>query len=105
MPGCPSGILRRKFDKLEYYITKEGREIDFYATDMTKRTSRLVQVSWDMSSEDTRKREFAAMRTAMEETGLTDCVIVTWDEEETTSDGIRITPVWKWALEEDVLSR
>ncbi|MBO4528313.1 MAG: ATP-binding protein, partial [Victivallales bacterium] len=75
------------------------------ATDMTKRTSRLIQVSWDMSSEDTRKRELAAMRTAMEETCLTDCIIVTWDEEETTDDGIRIAPVWKWALEEDVFAK
>ena len=98
-------ILRRKFDKLEYYLTKDGREIDFYATDMTKRASRLIQVSWDMSSEDTRKRELAAMRTAMEETGLTDCVIVTWDEDERTDDGIRIAPVWKWALEEDVFAK
>ena len=97
-------ILRRKFSIIEYYLTKDSKEIDFYVTDMTERTNRLVQVSWDMSSGETRKRELSAMRTAMAETSITDCVIVTWDEEETIEDGIRIAPVWKWALEEDALS-
>ncbi len=95
-------ILRRKFSRIEYYLTKNGKEIDFFITDMTERTSRLVQVSWEMSSADTRKRELSAMRAAMEETGITDCVIATWDEDEITDDCIRIVPVWKWALEEEI---
>ena len=98
-------ILRRKFNRIDYYLTKDGREIDFFVTDMTERRSRLVQVSWEMPSEAARKRELSAMRAAMKETGITNCVIVTWDEDEITDDGIRIAPIWKWALEKDVSSK
>ena len=71
-------ILRRKFSRIDYYLTKDGREIDFFVTDMTERRSRLVQISWEMLSVETQKRELSAMRATMEETGITNCVIVTW---------------------------
>ena len=34
---------------------------------------------------------------ARDKTGIRDCTIVTWDDED-ESDGIRIVPVWKWLL-------
>jgi len=33
-------------------------------------------------------------------TGIDDCTVVTWDDERTTEDGIRIVPAWKWLLAE-----
>ena len=95
--------LRRGFNKIEYFNTKCGSEIDFYVTDRLTKRCRLLQVSWEISDEKTFQREISAMRTARQETGITDCVIVTWDNEMETDDGIRIVPVWKWTLEEETM--
>ena len=53
-----------------------------------------------MSAEATFARELSALRDAKKATGIVDCTVVTWDDERTTDDGIRIVPVWKWLLEE-----
>ena len=42
-------------------------------------------------------REMNALKLARDKTGIRDCTIVTWDDED-ESDGIRIVPVWKWLL-------
>ena len=89
--------LRRGFNKIEYYNTKKGEEVDFLVTDKITKERRLVQVSFEMSSEKTRAREFSALLDARRETDIDDCVIVTWDEER-EEDGIRIVPAWKWLL-------
>ena len=89
--------LRRGFNKIEYYNTKKGEEVDFFVTDKTTGKTRLVQVSYEMADEKTRRREFAALIAARRETGIDDCMIVTWDEEG-EEDGVRIVPAWKWLL-------
>lgn len=93
--------LRRGFNRIEYYLTKTGREIDFIVTDEVTKDERLVQVCYDLSLPGTEARELAALREARAETGVTDCVIVTDDEERETDDGIRILPAWKWLLVEE----
>lgn len=93
--------LRRGFNRIEYYLTKTGREIDFIVTDEVTKDERLVQVCYDLSLPGTEARELAALREARKETGVTDCVIVTDDEERETDDGIRILPAWKWLLLEE----
>ena len=92
--------LRRGFNKIEYYNTKKGDEVDFFVTDRLTGKERLVQVSYEMPSEVTKDREFTALADARRETGIADCTIVTWDEER-EEKGIRVVPVWKWLLEED----
>ncbi len=77
--------------------TKKGDEVDFFVTDNQTKTTRLVQVSYEMSSEKTKAREFSAMIDTRRETGVEDCTIVTWDEEG-EEDGISIVPAWKWLL-------
>ena len=57
----------------------------------------LVQVSYAMSDAATFDREMNALKLARDETGIRDCTIVTWDDED-ASDGIRIVPAWKWLL-------
>ena len=89
--------LRRGFNKIEYYNTKKGEEVDFFVTDKTTGKTRLVQVSYEMADEKTRRREFAALIAARRETRIDDCTIVTWDEEG-EEDGVRIVPAWKWLL-------
>jgi hypothetical protein len=89
--------LRRGFNKVEYYNTRKGEEVDFFVTDRTTGNQRLVQVSYSMDDERTRGREFSALVSARRETGIGDCTIVTWDEEG-EEDGVRIVPAWKWLL-------
>ena len=94
--------LRRGLNRIEYYLTRTGREIDFYVYDRVNCKSRLVQVAWSLEDERTIERELAAMREAREETGIKDCVIVTWDtEKEFEEDGVRAVPFWKWTLEDE----
>ena len=89
--------LRRGFNKVEYYNTKKGEEIDFFVTDKAIGKTSLVQVSYEMSGGKTRERELSALFDARRETGIDDCTIITWDEEG-EEDGIRIVPAWKWLL-------
>ena len=50
-----------------------------------------------MSDAATFDREMGALKLARDKTGIRDCTIVTWDDEDET-DGIRIVPAWKWLL-------
>jgi len=93
--------LRRGFNTIEYYNTRKGGEVDFHVTDRITKKRSLVQVAWDMSAEATRNREMAALKDARSETGIEDCAIVTWDDDKTLDDGIRIVPAWKWCLERE----
>lgn len=89
--------LRRGFNKIEYYVTKGGGEVDFLVQDNVTQKRRLVQVTWDMSDKKTFAREMNALKDAMSETGIKDGTVVTWDNEREI-DGIRIVPAWKWCI-------
>ena len=91
--------LRRGDNKIEYYNTKKGDEVDFLVTDKVTKRRRLVQVSWELSRKTTEDRELTALKDARSETGVSDCTVVTWDREDVSED-VRIVPVWKWCLEE-----
>lgn len=92
--------LRRGFNKIEYYVTKGGREIDFIVRDEVTKDERLVQVCHNLSQPETEARELVALREARAETGIADCTIVTDDESRETEDGIKIVQAWKWLLRE-----
>ena len=93
--------LRRSADTIEYYITEKGHEVDFLVTDRTGQRS-LIQVSSDMTAQDTKKRELRALSEAMKECDLNLGTIVTLNQEQTieTKDGyIQIVPASLWALQ------
>ena len=91
--------LRRGPNKINYYSLDRNREVDFCVYDQVAGETSFVQVSWNMADESTFGRELAALRDARNETGIDKCTIVTWDDERTLDDGIRIVPAWKWCLE------
>lgn len=95
--------LRRGDNKIEYYNTKKGDEVDFLVTDKVTKKRRLVQVAWELSRKTTEDRELSAIKDARDEIRASDCTVVTWDSEG-ESDGVRIVPAWKWCLEESALS-
>lgn len=90
--------LRRGFNKIEFYNTRKGGEVDFFVTDRATQATRLVQVASEMSRPEMKAREFASLREARQETGVEDCMIVTQDDE-FEEDGIRVVPAWKWFLQ------
>ena len=89
--------LRRGFNKIEYYVTNGGGEVDFLVQDSVTQKRRLIQVTWDVSDERTFSREMKALKDAMAETGIEDGMVVTWDDEREI-DGIRLVPAWEWCL-------
>ncbi len=92
--------LRRLHQKIYYYRTKTGREVDFIIP-LRGRERTMVQVCESMGETQTRKRETAALSEAMAEMGLKKATVVTRNEEERINiDGraIEVVPVWRFLL-------
>jgi predicted AAA+ superfamily ATPase len=92
--------LHRSYDRVEYYKTKRGHEVDFIITDSAGEKS-LIQVSTDMKEPATRQRELRALIDAMQESRLKQATIVTLNQEEnleTEAGLIQILPAYRWAL-------
>jgi predicted AAA+ superfamily ATPase len=94
-------ILRRGYrSNLEVfsYKTKSAKEIDFLLRKETK-IEKLLQVSYEVGSLQTRERELKAIIEAGKELGCNDLEIITWDEnrEETVrGKKVHFIPLWKW---------
>lgn len=62
----------------------------------------LIQVTWNMEDENTRKREISGLIEASDATGCSNILIITADtsEEIKLDDGrnIHVVPAWKWLL-------
>jgi predicted AAA+ superfamily ATPase len=97
-------MLRRGDNKIEYYLTKRGEEVDFIVTDKITGQRRLIQVAWDLSDASTVKRETTALVNAAAETGIDSKTIITWDNERLIEGGIGVVPIWKWALNNGAIS-
>ncbi len=92
--------LRRKSQNIFYYRTKQGNEVDFIWYDDRGRKE-LVQVSWEILDEKTRKREIKSLKQAMSETSLNKGTIVTFGQEELIEEdhlSIYVVPGWKYFL-------
>ena len=91
--------LRRFIDstfKISYY--SENVECDF-VIQQDENIYLLIQVSWTLSSPDTLERELRGLKAASDATGCSNCVIITFDEEDMVRhEGleVRIVPAWKW---------
>lgn len=91
---------RTPIDRIYYYQGKG--ECDFVIQRGIK-IERLIQVTWDMSDEGTRRREIDGLTEAAQATGCTNLYILTADtsEEINLDNGmtIYVQPVWKWLLD------
>jgi len=92
--------FRRQGLAPEYYVTKNGAEVDFVLTAEDRSERRLVQVCWDIHDPVTQKREVNALLSAMQELGLSQGTIVTWLDEDVSDKRLDIVPAWKWLLAE-----
>ena len=90
-------FIRNK-QKVYYYKTKNGLEVDFFCPDSIG-SEQLLQVCTDMRDEKTRQREFRALSKAADELHLNGGVIITMDEEDKIRENgkvIKIVPAWKY---------
>ncbi|OYT14513.1 MAG: ATP-binding protein [Bacteroidetes bacterium 4572_77] len=90
--------LKRRYKEEVFYL-KRKLEVDFYLPGQKL----LIQVSYNMDDEDTRKRELKALSLAMEELNINKGFVITYDTEdqiEIKEKIIYIIPAWKWLLEE-----
>jgi predicted AAA+ superfamily ATPase len=90
--------LRRKGLKPEYYLTQSGTEVDFVFWPEGEKERQLIQVCWDITNPETRKREVAGLLGVMKELGLRKGKIITWLDEDLSDERIEILPAWKWLL-------
>ena len=91
-------LKRRGFD-IFYYLSKNGKELDFVVKKENKLS--LYQVCWSMENDSTKEREMEGVKTAMAELKISVGYILTDNEEdEIDFDGgkIIILPVYKWLL-------
>ena len=93
-------LIRRKGHNAELSYFSGSGECDFVVSEGDE-VKRLIQVSWEMSDAETRKREFSGILEAAKATGCRDLTIVTRDEEgEEIRDGlnVKIVPVCRFLL-------
>jgi hypothetical protein len=91
---------RTPIDRIFYYQGKG--ECDFVVQkgiDIVQ----LIQVTWTMKDEETRRREIDGLKEASKVTGCKNMLIITADESDeiTTPEGLTITvvPAWRWLLQ------
>lgn len=95
--------LRLPSDKITYY--QGTYECDF-VVQREEYVLQLIQVTWEMTDENTKAREIKGLTEASLATGCDNLLIVTKDLEETiTAEGkeIRVVPAWKWLLQTENL--
>ncbi len=98
-------LIRRKYYTdptidIHYHIGKYGREVDFVISKGFG-VRELIQVCYDPTDHDTRKRETKALIEASGELQCKNLRIITWDYKGTeTLDNREIvyTPLWEWLL-------
>ena len=93
-------LIRRKGHNAELSYFSGSGECDFVVSEGDE-VKRLIQVTWEMSDAETRKREFSGILEAAKATGCRDLTIITRDEEgEEFRDGlnVKIVPVCRFLL-------
>jgi predicted AAA+ superfamily ATPase len=93
--------LRSMTDRIHYYRTGTGKEVDFIWQG-EGRDWRLVQVCESLDAPDTRKRELSALEEAMRERRSRAGTVVTRDGDEaidSDAGSIRVVPAWRYLLE------
>lgn len=87
--------LRRKYKEIYYF--KQKKEVDFYVP----QEKLLINVSYDISSKETLKRELTALEEGMKYFGIKESYLITSEKEETITTNslkIHLTPLWKWLV-------
>ncbi|MFW5846990.1 MAG: ATP-binding protein [Nanoarchaeota archaeon] len=105
--NCVAVELKRRDKEFFYWRNIEKEEVDFVVREKGK-IKQLIQVCYDMSNLDTKKRELKALVKASKELKCKNLVLISEDksgEEEFEWFGIKrkikFVPLWKWLLEKE----
>lgn len=85
-------------DRITYFQEQTGCD---FVIQHNEHIGQLIQVTWDMTDEDTRRREVTGLLEASKVTKCDNLLIITKDEtDEMVVEGktIRVVPAWKWLL-------
>ena len=86
-------LFRRRGADRKMFYWQDGRECDF-VVQREEHVEELIQVTWDIEDEDTRKREIDGIKEAAKGTKCNKLTIVTREQKETIEeDGFRIEVV------------
>ncbi len=103
--------LKRRKKECYYWKNTEKEEVDFVIKSEAK-VSRLIQVCYDISDPDTKKREIKALLKASKDLKCNNLLVINQDysgEEDLEWFGIKrkvkFIPLWKWLLKEEVKSK
>ena len=94
-------FLEEKTHELFYWRDRQLREVDFVVKEGLQ-VKQLIQVCWDPTDEETKRREIKGLVKAMEEFRLRKGLVITEDfegEEKVKGERIIYRPLWKWLLE------
>jgi len=90
--------LKRRFEKIYYYKTKDIYEVDFLVKENEKITH-LIQVSLSLNNEKTLKREIRALQKAKEELKTdSELILLTLDNPQIEHNDVKIINIVKWLL-------
>ena len=96
-------LFRRRGADRKMFYWQDGRECDF-VVQREEHVEELIQVTWDIEDEDTRKREIDGIKEAAKGTNCNKLTIVTREQKETIGeDGFRIEVVGveEWLTREE----
>ncbi len=91
--------LKRNYSEIFYYREKEG-ECDFIVNEKNSITQ-AIQVTYEMSDEDTKNREIKGLVGACKKFNLNHGMIITYDTEEEIIENnitIKLVPFYKWVI-------
>jgi len=92
--------LKRRGKETYYWKDSTGKEVDFVIKEGL-RVKQLIQVCYEITNKDTKKREVKSLIKGMEEFNLNEGLVITENyegEEEFKGKRIRFIPLWKWLL-------
>jgi hypothetical protein len=99
-------LLRRHYKPgldLFYYRTRNDREVDFICR-RGHLVEQMIQVCYDITNEQTLKREITALTEASYELKCYSLLLITWDNEKIVTQkgsAIHFIPAWKWLTQSD----
>ncbi len=91
--------LKRRYEAVYYYKTRNGLEVDFLTTQNGR--MEIFQVSYNIDDNLTFERETTALFKAMDELNLKKSFLITADKKSTLEKNgkkISIIPFWEWSV-------
>jgi predicted AAA+ superfamily ATPase len=88
--------LRRKNHNIYYVKANNNPKTTFLAVSGTEK--KLIQPCWELNNINTLKKELKALQSTMQEHNIPKGAIVTLNDEIDLFEEIKITPIWKWLL-------